>query len=337
MARRLAAANVVLAGVLLTVDLVAVILVWRGGMAVAFPGAGHSAVRVRFVWASGGGALGVAAYVGALAAVVAPSVLLARRFDDIRGVTLIWLGVVAVPLAGALALLNWVLYPLVLDTTCGSCDAIVYEAAPGPIWYRPARTAVLALLAICLAAAVALACSPTMTRRLRAGTTPVPRRPGAATVAAAGLAVLAVCATLLAATVVPIATSAQEYERTGELVPVDDGTQVMAYVVAVLAVVFAMGTFRQAQALWRGRAAAAPMLTLSGLSLLLWAGLLGMLLLLTPKGGILPTGWRVEVDPSWLPEVHGVTVCAALAALAVAGVALLWPTTLSWITRPDSR
>ncbi|GAB4588324.1 hypothetical protein [Nocardia sp. IFM 10818] len=337
-ARRLAAANVLLAGVLLLVDLATVVLVWRGGVPVAFPGEPHAAgAEVTFVWASAGGAPLVAAYLAALAAAVTPSMLLARRFDRMRGAGLVWLGVALLPLAGALALLQWSLYPLFLDTTCGICDAITYEAAPGPGWYRPARIALMALLTLCFMGAVALACSPAMTRRLHAAAAPVPRRPGAATVAAIGLTVLAVCATLLAATVVPIATTAQQHQRTGELVRVDSGTQIMTYVVAVLAVVFAMGTLRQAQALWRGNAAAAPMLTLSGLSLLLWSGLLGMLLLLTPKGGILPTGWRVEVDPSWLPEVHGAVVCAALAALAVAGVALLWPTTLSWITRPDPR
>ncbi|MFC9997690.1 hypothetical protein [Nocardia sp. NPDC127526] len=337
-ARRLAAANVFLAGVLLLVDLAAVVLVWRGGLPVAYPGGRYGASdKAEFVWASAGGALLVAVYLLALAAAVAPSVLLARRFDRIKGAGLVWLGVALLPLAGALASLHWALYPLILDTTCGICDAITYEAAPGPVWYRPVRMALMALLAACFLGAVALACSPGMTRRLHDTAPPVPRRPGAATVAAVGLTVLAGCATLLAATVVPIATTAQQHRRTGELVRVDSGTQIMTYVVAVLAVVFAMGTLRQAQALWRGNAAAAPMLTLSGLSLLLWSGLLGMLLLLTPKGGILPTGWRVEVDPSWLPEVHGVVVCAALAALAVAGVALLWPTTLSWIIRPDPR
>ncbi|MFG1793302.1 hypothetical protein [Nocardia sp. NPDC049149] len=320
---------VALAGMTVALDVVVVALVHFGGSAVAFPGDKRYRGEVEFFWATTVLALVMLLVYAAVIAALVP--WLART----RGPALVALGAATVPLVGMLVLLQTGLYPLMLDTTCSICDAITYDAAPGPPGYRVVRSILLALMAVCLVGAVVAASSSATTRRIRTVATSTDRPPSTVRVAGMAMTVLGVCAAALSVTLIVIATTARKHTYRSGFVPLPSDERAGVFVVAGLAAVFAAGTLWQAW-LWRhGRGAAAAMLTLSGLGLVAGSVLVTMFLLMTPKGGVVPSGWWVEVDPPWLREVHGAVAWVALAALLVAVSTVLWPATLRWVARPN--
>ncbi|WP_069162665.1 hypothetical protein [Nocardia altamirensis] len=320
---------VALAGVTVALDVVVVALVHFGGAAVAFPGDTRYRGDVEFLWGVTVPALVAPVVFAAVIAALVP--WLART----RGPALVALGAATVPLVGMLALLHTGLYPLMLDTTCSICDAITYDAAPGPPGYRAVRSILLALLAVCLVGAVVAASSSATTRRVRALATSTDRPPSTVSVVGMAMTVLGVCAAALSLTLILIAATARKHTYRSGFVPLPTDERAVVFMVAGLAAVFAAGTLWHAW-LWRhGRGAAAAMLTLSGLGLVAGSVLVTMFLLMTPKGGVVPSGWWVEVDPPWLREVHGTVAWAALAALLVAVITVLRPATLRWVARPN--
>ncbi|RDI50115.1 hypothetical protein [Nocardia mexicana] len=314
------------AGLTLLLDLAALVGVWVGGTAVAFPGDRYRAgAELLLPWT-----------VNSLAALVVFTALLGAAawwVHRTRGPGLVALGMTVLPLLTAVSLLQWGLYPLMYETTCRGCDAITYQRASGPTGYPEVRAALLALTALFLVAAVVAACSPATTHRIRTAATPVNRRPSTADVAGTALTALAACAAVLAVTTALIGATARKHTYRSGFVPLPADERAVALVAAGLTAAVAAGTLWYARRLRQGRGGAS-MLTLAGLGSVGWSVLVTVMLISTPKGGVVPSGWWVEVDPPWVREVHGTFAWAALIALIPAVATVLWPATLRWLRNP---
>ncbi|MFJ1455033.1 hypothetical protein [Nocardia sp. N2S4-5] len=319
-------AAAVLAGVMQLLDVVVVVLVRIFGAGVAFPGDAHAA-GADLLWVA------VLASLMALVVVAGAAAGSAWWLARSRGPAFVAFGVAIVPMAGLVAILPW-LNPLVFDTTCSICDAITYDAAPGPVGYRAVRIVLAAMTMACLAGALAAACSSATTRRIRAVARPVRRRPGVVTVACGALTALGTCAAVLSVTTLLIALAARKHVYRGGFEPLPVDERALIATVAGVAAFYAVGTLRQAGQLRRGQGGAA-LLTLSGLGLAIGTVLVTLSLLTTPRGGVVPSGWWVLVDPPGLREVHGAAAWAALAALLVALITVPWPGSMRWVAHPS--
>ncbi|WP_280269956.1 hypothetical protein [Nocardia wallacei] len=324
------------AGLTLVLDVAALIRVRLGGPAAAFPGDTYGGdAELLWPW--------TVTALTALAVFAAVLGVLAWWLTRTRGPALVALGLTALPLLGV-ALVLQVVSPLMYDTTCSICDAVTYRRASGPTGYPPARATLLALTAVGIVAAVAAACSPATTRRIRATATPTDRPPHTATptdqpphtatVAGYALTAFAACAASLSVTTALIAATARKHTYSRGFVPLPADERAVGFAAAGLTLAVAAGTLWYARRLRQGRGGAA-MLTLSGLGTAGWPVLAIALLISTPKGGVVPSGWWVEANPPWVREVHGLFAWAAVAALIPAVLTVLWPPTLRWMTRPE--
>ncbi len=340
MSVRLLWAMPAVAGLLVAVDLVGWAQVALLGAEAAFPDPGERA-RVNTEW------LDAADPTLWLVTVAVPLLLVTGllavagwRLRGTHGLTLTAVGALT---AACLPLILWGYgtTPLAMMVFCQRCDAGALEQVPGPVWFRPTRGVVLAVLLACLVTALWLL-ARTPAPAGGAGT-PGPR--GARVTAVAALVATGAGVLILAANVLGLADGFAD-PRVDQASSDPDWLLRQARTeafqaarwVALVMLPHLVATGLVSRPLWRGRVGRPPLVLLTGgFGAAYGFGGFGVALIGNPLAwGNGVDLHMVELDVPWYPVVLLLTVLAGVAAHLVLLVGLLRRTTAGWLAKPPA-